>query len=179
MNAITITQNWVKEFIVGMNFCPFAKAPFTQERIRYILEESDDIDEFAKTLFRELAYLKNNPEVETTLIIHPNLLNNFQEYLLFLEVAEQLLEEIGLEGIFQIASFHPDYQFEGTAPDDVENYTNRSPFPMLHILREESVSKAVDTFPNLEDIPQQNIVRLQALGIAAVKQRWNEIRTTH
>lgn len=179
MNPIEHTKNWLQTFVIGLNFCPFAKLPFERENIRYVLESEKNLENCLQTCVNELLLLQVQPEIETTLVIFDAALNDFHDYMDFLAVAESILPTLKLEGIFQIASFHPDYQFGGTQADDVSNYTNRSPYPMLHFLRESSVSWAVETHPNTEKIPTQNIERLEALGSHEVKKRWNDLDTTH
>ncbi|MEN0048561.1 MAG: DUF1415 domain-containing protein [Bacteroidota bacterium] len=171
------TQNWLQAFVIGMNFCPFAKVPFDQDRIQYLIEESNDWKQMAMTVGSAMKSLVETPaeEVETTLIILPNALPDFTKYLDFIDVVQDFLEEEGLEGVLQIASFHPQYQFANTTPHDAENYTNRSPYPMIHLLREKSVSRAVDHYPNVYDIPEKNIARLEQIGEEAIKNKWNEI----
>lgn len=180
-NPIEITKNWLRTFVIGMNFCPFAKNPFEADTIRYVLVETTDIQVLGDQLVAELKHLASAPasQVETTLLIHPNLLTNFEEYLNFLEVTEYLLEDYDLDGIIQIASFHPDYQFDGTTLEDVENFTNRSPFPMLHLLRESSVSWAVDSYPDVEKVPSRNINYLKSLGLAEIQKQWDEVKEAH
>ncbi len=150
--------------VVGLNFCPFARVPFQKDSIRFSVAESTSEQELLGALQTELAFLHQNPEIETGLLIHPQALTNFHDYNQFLQLAEALLENLGFVGEFQLASFHPDYQFAGTLPEDAENYTNRSPFPMLHILREESLTKALQNYPDPEAIPERNIKRLQEMG---------------
>lgn len=180
-NPIEITKNWLRTFVIGMNFCPFAKNPFEADTIRYVLIETTDIQVLGDTLVAELKHLANTPpsQVETTLLIHPNLLDIFDEYLNFLEVTEYLLEDYDLDGIIQIASFHPDYQFDGTTLEDVENFTNRSPFPMLHLLRESSVSWAVDSYADVEKVPSNNVHYLKSIGLSEIKKQWDEIKGAH
>lgn len=174
------TKTWIANFVVGMNFCPFAKIPFEQEQIRYQLFEGDNFEQLAALLIDEMNYLlaTTADEVETTLIVCTKLLEDFSIYLDFLAVANQTLEKLRLDGILQIASFHPNYQFAGTSPKDVENYTNRSPFPMLHLLREDSVTRAIESGIDTDTIPTRNIAHLQLLGLENVKARWNEITRT-
>lgn len=172
---INKTRAWLYHFVLGLNLCPFAKLPFQQSRIQYEVVLSEDSGQLLKTLAASLAFLKEHSKIETTLIIHPNALLDFYAYLDFLEVAEALLIDLGYEGIFQVASFHPNYQFSGTNIEDVENYTNRSPYPMLHLLREDSVTKAAEFYPNVEGIPNRNIATLKALGISEVKQMYQNL----
>lgn len=180
-NHIRHTKQWIQEFVIGMNFCPFAKSPFRTDKIRYLLTETNEQETLLQTLMNELLWLHEIPaeEVETSLIIHPNVLQNFEEYNDFLAVTDALLEDLGLEGIFQIASFHPDYQFADAAVDAVENYTNRAPYPMLHLLRESSVTLATAHYPDVDSIPDKNIAKLRAFGIEEVKSRLDELTRTH
>jgi len=178
---VEITKKWVATFVVEMNLCPFAKHPFQRDKIRYIVEKNIDSQLIMSSLLKEMQYLSNtsSSKVATTLVILPNTFADFLDFLDFLELAQQLLENLELEGILQIASFHPQYQFAGTSKDAAQNYTNRSPFPMIHLLREESVSWAVDNHPNVDDIPYRNIAHLQSLGEGAIKKLWNELTSTH
>lgn len=172
MNAPqTHTQEWLEKAVIGLNLCPFAKAVHLKKQIRYVVSAAKTTDELLHDLLLELKFIeKADPtEVDTTLLIHPNVLHDFLDYNDFLETAELALEELNLVGIIQIASFHPQYQFEGTEPDDISNYTNRSPYPTLHLLREDSVSKAVDSYPAVSEIPENNIKTLNNLGLAGWK----------
>ena len=171
MNEIQKTEAWIRNFVVGLNICPFAGGAVEKEQVRYLLSSAKDIDVLYQDLLKELLYLhETDPkEVETTVIVHPHVLSDFFLYLDFLEIANESLAEAGLEGEIQIASFHPDYHFEGEDPEDVSNYTNRSPFPMLHLIREASVSKAVESHPDIEGVPQRNIDLLREMGLEKVK----------
>ena len=175
MDEISITREWVEQFVIGLNLCPFAKKPALEGRIRYVLFEGKDPKELGELLAKELLFLQaTDPAVvETTLLIHPCDLRDFADYNDYLEVWDELLVGLDLEGDIQVASFHPEYQFEGTHPDDPENYTNRSPFPMLHLIREASVERAVDLYPNIDSIPERNIARLNELGIAGILKHFN------
>ncbi|GJM34621.1 MAG: hypothetical protein DHS20C18_36220 [Saprospiraceae bacterium] len=165
------TKKWIEQFVIGLNLCPFASVPFQQDKIRYVVNLSKNPDDLIRCFLEEMQFLDDKPskEVETTLIIFPNQLNDFLAYLDFLTEAEEILEEVGLEGILQIASFHPEYQFANTAKEDAENYTNRSPYPMLHLLREASVEQALRHYPEPENIPIENILRLKELGVEGIK----------
>ena len=175
MDEISITREWVEQFVIGLNLCPFAKKPALEGRIRYVLFEGKDPKELGELLAKELLFLQaTDPAVvETTLLIHPCALRDFADYNDYLEVWDELLVGLDLEGDIQVASFHPEYQFEGTHLDDPENYTNRSPFPMLHLIREASVERAVDLYPNIDSIPERNIARLNELGIAGILKHFN------
>jgi hypothetical protein len=168
---IEATRKWLEKVVLGLNLCPFAKRPYTRETIRYVVLISESPSDLSEMLEVELTFLaESDPEeLETTLLIHPNCLLDFNDYNDYLEDADQLLVDLELEGEIQIASFHPQYQFADTEPEDPENYTNRSPYPMLHLLREDSISWAVDTFPEAENIPEQNIAMMNKLGIEKIK----------
>ena len=137
-----------------------------KNQIRYVVTDATTAEELMDVLMEELEFLAEaNPEkVDTTLIMHPQVLNDFEDYNDFLDIADEALEEMDLDGILQVASFHPDYQFADTGKDDIDNYTNRSPYPTLHLLREESVDRAVEAFPEAEDIFEKNIETMQKLG---------------
>ena len=160
------TQRWVNEFVIGFNLCPFAAKPQRQSRIRYLLEETRERSALAKRLLAEAFDLRQQSRalVETLLLVHPRVLLDFEEYLDFVAKAEATFEAAGLTGDIQIATFHPDYRFQGTHPDDPENFTNRSPYPMLHLLREESVSEAVESYPDTERIPEKNRMKMRTIG---------------
>lgn len=163
------TKNWLEKIVIGLNLCPFAKHPFKSEKIRYIVHEGSDLNVLSETLVNELRHLAKAEDIETTLIIMADTLQDFEDYLNYVDFSEQILAELDLEGVIQVASFHPLYQFHGSNLDDVENYTNRSPYPMLHLLKESSVTWAVDNFPNVDDIPNQNMKTMQDLGLEKVK----------
>ena len=163
VNEIQATKTWLEQFVIGLNLCPFAAKPFREGRIHYALEVSVEPTQIAERLIDELERLQTSPEIETTLLIIPNALGDFDVYWDFVEVAESIIEQLGLTGAFQIASFHPDYCFEGVAPDDPANKTNRSPYPMLHLLREQSLSEAIEAHPNVAGIPERNVAVLRGL----------------
>jgi len=160
------TQKWLHSFVIQYNLCPFAKKPFVQEKIRYRLFAQKDWRTLLLSLKEELLFLTETPRtaVETSIIIVPNMLGDFSDYLDFLELANDLIFALRLDGDLQIASFHPDYQFDGNNREDVANYTNRSPFPLFHLLREESVSEAVDQYGDTAVIPLRNIETMKKLG---------------
>ena len=165
-DIIAATKVWLEKAIIGLNLCPFAKAVYVREQIRYVVSEAETPEALLADLLVELQGLATaDPgEIDTTLIIHPRVLGDFLDYNDFLGVADAAVVELGLEGVIQVASFHPEYQFAGSAPDDIENYTNRSPYPILHLLREASVERAVAAFPEAEAIYEANIATLEALG---------------
>ena len=169
MNEYIIkTKNWVEKVVIGLNFCPFAKPVFVKNQIKFVCSEATTTDTLTDCLVKELLFLTDieGDDVETTILVHPFVLQDFSDYVDYLEVANHILYQLDLEGTLQIASFHPAYQFEGTNKDDIDNYTNRSPYPMLHIIREDTVEKAIKTYPNIEDIPDNNIKKATAMGSA-------------
>lgn len=169
-NIITPTKNWVEKIVAGMNLCPFAKREIVKDRVRYTVSEVTAQDQLLMDLKMELELLNANTDIETTLFIHPNILHDFYDYNDFLELTDSLLVEMKLDGIYQIASFHPDYQFGGTDFDDAENYTNRSPYQMLHLIREASLEKAVTNYPDPDNIPERNIKLMNELGTDKMKE---------
>ncbi|MBY0269048.1 MAG: DUF1415 domain-containing protein [Burkholderiales bacterium] len=165
-DIIAATRNWLEKAVIGLNLCPFARAVYAADRIRYVVSNATSIEALLEVLVKELELLAETDEnkTETTLLIHPQVLGDFLEYNDFLEMADQLVEELDLDGVLQVASFHPQYQFAETEPDDVENCTNRSPYPTLHLLRESSVERAVAAHPDTEQIYRDNIRTLRQLG---------------
>ena len=161
---IETVRRWVETFVIDLNLCPFARRELLQERIRFAVTRSSNETDLLVALEAELELLIKDSAVETTLLIHPQVLQDFRDYNQFLELSEGLLLQMGLRGVFQIASFHPCYQFEGADTEAVENYTNRSPYPMLHLIREASLDRVLASYPNPEEIPLRNIARMQALG---------------
>jgi len=176
-DAVSQTRAWVEHAVVGLNLCPFAKAPMVKGQIHYVLTDTTDprvlLDELCAQMH---ALVEADPAlIETTLLIHPNVLVAFVDFNDFLDAADAALDELGYDGVLQIASFHPDYQFDGTEPDDLGNASNRSPYPTLHLLREASVDRAVEAFPEAEAIVENNLRTLDALGAegwAALQARW-------
>ena len=168
-DIISATRNWVDMVVVGLNFCPFAKRELVKGSVRFTVCEATNEEELLQCLQQELQRLDNDPDLETTLLIHPYALGDFMRYNEFLEEASGLLAVLERDGVYQIASFHPHYQFAGTGPDDAENYTNRSPYPMLHLLREASLEVAIDHCPNVDDIPDRNIELTQKLGVQKMR----------
>lgn len=165
-DAIAATQAWLLRAVIGLNLCPFAKAVHVKEQIRYVASAATDADGVAADLERELRLLADaDPEtIDTTLLILPSALQDFSDYNDFLGRADRQLKRLRLRGLIQIASFHPDYQFADSEPDDIENCTNRSPYPILHLLREESVARAVDAYPDPDDIYERNQQTMRRLG---------------
>lgn len=169
--VIAQTKVWLEKAVIGLNLCPFAKGVHIKNQIRYVVSQATTAEALVKDLMAELEVLAEaNPEkIDTTLLIHPYVMQDFLDYNDFLEVADATVEELDLDGILQVASFHPDYQFDDAGPDDIENYTNRAPFPTLHLLREDSIDKAVEAFPEAEQIYEKNMQTLRALGHEAWK----------
>ncbi len=166
--VIAETRNWVEKAVIGLRLCPFAAAPYQRGQIRYRVSEQATTSGLAEDLAEELRYVAAaDPQVcETSLLIHPHVLNDFLDYNQFLDQADATVASLGLTGELQVASFHPAYQFAGNAPGDIENYSNRSPYPMLHVLREASVQRAAATFPQVHEIGNRNIATLRDLGDA-------------
>ncbi len=176
--VIPATRVWLERAVIGLNLCPFAKAVHLKDQIRYVVSPARTEEELLADLGRELQMLANaDPQVcDTTLLMHPYVLTDFLDYNDFLDIADGAIDELGLEGVLQVASFHPDYRFAGTEPDDVANYTNRSPYPTLHLLREDSVDRAVAAFPAADRIYATNIETLQRLGRAGWMALWGNRR---
>ena len=172
--ALAETRAWVELAVIGLNLCPFARAPQTKGQLRYALSEAGDPEALLQDLVAELKLLAatSAEETETTLLVHPHVLGDFADYNDFLDVAEAAVAELGLEGMIQVASFQPRYRFAGSDEDDVTNATNRSPWPTLHLLREESVERAVAAFPEGQAIYEANIDTLRRLGASG----WDDLQ---
>ncbi|MEI6408215.1 MAG: DUF1415 domain-containing protein [Bacteroidota bacterium] len=172
MTSATIieqTNQWVNSVVIGCNFCPFAAKSVLQKRIRYEVFLGETLDDALASVVKELEYLDENEEIETTLLIFPKHFEDFMAYLDLAETAEDMSIDEGYEGIYQIASFHPDYCFDGATDDDPANYTNRSPYPMLHILREDTLTKVLDHYIDPEGIPERNIAFAKEKGLEYMK----------
>ena len=165
------TRRWIEKAVIGLNLCPFAKAVYVKNQVRIVVSRARHLDAFLDELDRELDLLRDTPpeQVDTTLLVHPTLFPDFEIFNDFLNVVDDVVAEHELEGVIQVAPFHPAFQFEGTAPDDVTNCTNRSPYPTLHLLREESIDRAVEAFPEAEMIYETNIATLDKLGAVGWK----------
>jgi hypothetical protein len=166
--VVVATRLWLEKAVIGLGLCPFAKAVHVRGQIRYVVSDARTQDALLDDLRAELhaLHLADPTQVDTTLLIHPHVLQDFADYNAFLDLADDALADAGLVGEIQVASFHPQYQFEGTGPDDITNYSNRSPYPTLHLLREASVDAAVAAFPEADAIFEKNIDTLKQLGIA-------------
>ena len=165
--VIADTVRWLEKAVIGLNLCPFAKSVYVKGQIHYVVSQATDAEGVAMDLHRELEALAEiSPEKrDTTLLILPHALQEFLDFNDFTELADDLVEELDLGGILQVASFHPMFQFEGTDVDDVTNCTNRAPYPTLHLIREDSIDKAVEAFPEAEMIYERNMQVLQEMGI--------------
>lgn len=160
------TRQWLEKAVIGLNLCPFAKAPHVKNLVRISVSQARHLDGFLEDLDRELQLLGDTPadELETTLLVHPTLFPDFDTFNQMLDIADAAVVDNGLEGIVQIAPFHPDFQFEGTDSDDIGNYTNRSPYPTLHLIREDSIAKAAQAFPDASAIFERNIALFEKMG---------------
>ena len=163
---IAATRNWLERAVIGLNLCPFAKAVHVKQQVRYVVSNATTPEALLETLMNELQLLSDtDPETtDTTLLIHPFVLGDFLDYNEFLDIADAAVEDMQLDGELQVASFHPDYQFADTDANDISNYSNRSPYPILHLLREEGITRAVEAFPEAADIFDKNIETLERLG---------------
>jgi hypothetical protein len=174
--AIAETRAWVRRAVIGLNLCPFARAVDVKDQIRYVFSDATDPETLLATLVVELQRLADTDPalVDTTMLIHPRVLADFEDFNDFLELADAAVEDLDLDGVLQVASFHPRFQFADTEPDDITNATNRSPYPTLHLLREDSVDRAVAAFPEAEAIFERNMETLDKLGA----QGWADLRTS-
>lgn len=172
----TATIQWLERAVIGLNLCPFARAPHVQGRLRLRVSHARDTDALLDELCGELQSLNalSPDECETGLLVHPFVLNDFLDYNDFLDMADAALQTLGLEGEWQVASFHPDYQFADSTPDAIENFSNRSPFPTLHLLRESSIERAMEQMSDTDAIYRRNILTLQQLGRAGWQALWSE-----
>lgn len=163
---IATTQLWLERAVIGLNLCPFAKAVHDKKQIRYVVSSAKHPEELLEELMSELELLAETPseKIDTTLLIHPHVLTDFLDHNDFMNVVEEMLEDIELDGILQVVSMHPQYQFADTQPDDIENYTSRAPYPTLQLLREASIVKAVAAYPEAENIFDNNIETLRRIG---------------
>lgn len=165
---IDLTRQWLEKAVIGLNLCPFAKSVYVKNQVRFVVSDARHLDALLEQLDDELALLAAaDPElIDTTLLICPEQWPEFEAFNEFIEIADQAVADNDLEGVLQIASFHPQFQFADTEPDDISNYTNRAPFPILHLLREASIERAVAAFPDASQIFERNIETLQKLGLA-------------
>lgn len=173
---IAATRQWIEKAVIGLNLCPFAKAVYVKNQVRFVVSHAPHLDGLLEDLDQELEFLgaANREAIDTTLLIHPALLPDFLDFNDFVQLAELAVGEHCLDGVIQIASFHPRFQFEGTESDDISNFTNRAPFPTLHLLREESIDRAVEAFPDAASVYERNIETLDALGHDGWRDLWRE-----
>ncbi|MDX1490124.1 MAG: DUF1415 domain-containing protein [Pseudohongiellaceae bacterium] len=160
-DPVSSVRLWLEEAVIGLNLCPFAKRELNAERIRFALSNDTDFELLLEHLAQELARIHEDESVETSLLIYSSGLKEFDDYLDFLDLAQAYLEDRGLLGVYQFASFHPQYMFAGTSHSDPANYTNRAPYPVLHILREASLERAIESYPDTQSIPERNIALMQ------------------
>ena len=174
VDVIASTQRWLERVVIGLNLCPFAKAVYMKQQIRYAVTAATTADALLAELEHELVLLvqADPEEIDTTLLIHPQVMTDFIDFHFFLREADAANRTLGLEGVVQIASFHPAYEFAGSAPDDITNFTNRSPHPLLHLLRESSVDRAVAAFPDAAAIYERNVETLRRLGHEGWRRLW-------
>lgn len=172
--VVAATRTWLEQAVIGLQLCPFAPSPYLDDRVRFCVSTQRSSVGLREELLHELQVLRDTDPLtcETTLLIHPQVLTNFLDYNDFLDECDAALAELALEGELQVASFHPRYQFAGTRAEDIENYTNRSPYPMLHLLREASVARAIASFPDVDRIGERNIATLRRLGHEGWRQLW-------
>jgi hypothetical protein len=173
--VIERVSRWAEEIVIGWNLCPFAKREFVNDRVRFQVSQAETEEQLLVDLVDEFGRLDKDADVETTVLIHPKVLSDFHDYNDFLGLADDLLVELGREGIYQIASFHPQYQFAGTKPQDPENYTNKSPYPLLHLLREQSMAEAVESYPDVSRIPRDNIDLMNKHGREKLEQIFGDL----
>ena len=168
---------WLEQFVVGLNLCPFAAPVVSSEGLRIKICDATEIDKIMQSFLAELDLIQSTSEsdIATTLLVIPNALNDFEEYLDVIDLAEELLSEVGLEGVIQLASFHPSYQFAEEPAESASHFSNRSPYPLIHFLREEMVASALKSYANPEEIPTRNIKTLQTIGRDTIERRWQPI----
>ena len=161
-------RRWLERAVIGLNLCPFAKAVYVKQQVRIVISDASTERALLEELGEELALLRDTPadEIDTTLLVHPQVLGDFLDYNDFLGDADALVEAMDLDGVLQVASFHPQYQFAGSEPDDADNLTNRAPYPILHLLREASIDRAVAAYPDPDAIIERNIATVRELGLA-------------
>lgn len=166
-DVIAATRKWLERAVIGLNLCPFAKSVHVKQQVRYVHSAATDRDTLLAELECELHHLATVPpeETDTTLLVHPRVLQDFDDFTDFLDLVDVVVRTQGLSGTLQVASFHPDYCFSDTAPDDIGNYTNRAPYPTLHLIREASLNRAVAAFPDAADIYERNIETLERIGL--------------
>jgi hypothetical protein len=168
-NALQETRHWLQRIVIGLNLCPFAKKDYDEDRVRLVRSKEEGVEARLLELLAECQRLDEDSTVGTTLLVYPTLLGPFEDYLDWLAMAEELLRMEGYEGVYQLASFHPQYRFEGSEAEDPANYTNRSPYPMLHLLREEELTRVLQRHPNPAQIPVRNQEVCRDLGVEGLR----------
>ena len=163
------TRHWIESVVIAYNFCPFARKVFEQDKITYHVVVDSDPEACLTALIKACEHLDEHPQLETSLIIYPELPDDFEPFLDLAAIAEQLLIDQGYEGVYQLATFHPQYCFADSTAEDAANYTNRSPYPMLHLLREDSISLAVEHYSDIDKIPERNIETARELGLSTMQ----------
>jgi len=164
---IIATRRWLERAVIGLNLCPFAKAVYVKQQVRFVLSDAELPEDLLEELAEELLRLRDTPadQIDTTLLVHPRVLTDFLDYNDFLDRVDALIEALDLEGELQVASFHPDYRFADSEADDPGNCTNRAPYPTLHLLREASLDKAVAAYPDADVIVERNLETMAKLGL--------------
>ncbi len=170
-------RRWIEQAVIGLNLCPFAKSVYVKNQVRLVVSQARHLDAFLDELDRELELLKDTPpeQVDTTLLVHPTLFPDFFVFNDFLDIVEEVVAEHELEGVIQVAPFHPAFQFEDAGPDDVDNLTNRAPYATLHLIREASIDRAVESGDSAEDIVERNLKTVRALGLEG----WKRLLAAH
>jgi hypothetical protein len=179
--VIRQTKNWVEEIVIGLNLCPFASLPFKNETIEYTVNSDDSTEQHLHQLADGFSKLDKTTNIETSLLIYPDAYQKFDDYLEFLHLANLLLEDLNYSGIYQLASFHPDYRFADSAENDASNFSNRSPYPMLHLIRESDLEKAISSYSanysNIEQVPENNIKKLRDIGYKEMQEKLKKLTT--
>ena len=174
-SIIQQTKNWISQIVIDLQLCPFASAPFNTNNIDYTVIPRSDVTKHLHQIANCYGTLDNDSNIETQLLIFPDAYQNFEDYLDLLHLANQILKDLKYTGTYQLASFHPLYRFADSAEKDAANYSNRSPYPMLHVLREASLDKAIASHPNIEDVPQNNIAKLDEIGYQTMQKKLADI----
>lgn len=178
LDIIEQIKSWLEQVVIGLNLCPFAKRPYKQNQVNIAISTASDDNALLEDLLKQLNALAQTPitKTETTVLVVARHLHDFYDYNDFLNLADALIEQHNWQGVFQIASFHPHYQFAGTAPNDAENLTNKAPYPILHILRESSLDKAIESHPDVDGIPEQNIAKMNQLTKKQITELFNYLK---
>ncbi len=175
--VIRQTKNWVEEIVIGLNLCPFASLPFNNETIEYTVNSGDSTEQHLHQLADSFSKLDETANIETSLLIYPDAYQKFDDYLELLHLANLLLEELNYSGIYQLASFHPDYRFADSTENDASDFSNRSPYPMLHLIRESDLEKALANYPDIELVPINNIKKLREIGYQEMQEKLKKLST--